>query len=242
MDTVSVVNPQPTRKSEDLGPADHNSKRCHLLEIPPEMRVRIYEYVYDEHNVLEICITEQGTVLRSETGDATRDQMMRHLPSLLKTCTLISREANPGLYRSLQFSVGIDSEFRSHYPVLHLIELCSIHDCLFFGNVQRLKLCIWLRRAMSARASEYLGLIRGDRKASATKTTIEEVIVFNRNGAGEGVDEVYAALVTLSYRTGARFSCSEDFFGRPRFVSEHVLKNFEQKTGVLRCVRAAPGG
>ncbi|KAK5691865.1 hypothetical protein LTR97_011036 [Elasticomyces elasticus] len=240
---MSVTHSQRTCELADVTATNHDSKRCHLLELPAELRVRIYESVYDQDKVVDLYIfNKQGTVLRAESSDPTRDQTMRHLPSLLKTCTLLSREANPVLYQSLQFSVCIDSEFGSPLNAGHLTELCSIHGCLFFRNVQRLRLLIRIRNyVMSARANEYLGLIWGGREtcAAKTKTIIEEVTVFNHQCAGEGVDELYATLGRFSYSPGARWYHTQDTFGLPRFVSEHVWKDFEQKTGVLRCVRAA---
>ncbi|KAK4894675.1 hypothetical protein LTR27_007063 [Elasticomyces elasticus] len=240
---MSVIHSQPTRELTDLTATNHNSKRCHLLELPAELRVRIYESVYDQDKVVDLYIfNKQGTVLRAETGDPTRDQAMRHLPSLLKTCTLLSREANPVLYQSLQLSVCIDSEFGSPLNAGHLTELCSIHGCLFFRNIQRLRLLIRIRNyVMSTRANEYLGLIWGEREtcAAKTKTVIEEVTVFNHKSVGEGVDELYATLGRFSYGPGARWYHTQDTFGRPKSVSEPVWKDFEQKTGVIRCVRAA---
>ncbi|KAK5717100.1 hypothetical protein LTR15_008989 [Elasticomyces elasticus] len=239
---MSVSASQPARGSADLASTEHNSKRCHLLELPAELRVRIYEYVYDELNLVEICIVEHGTMLRKDTGGADQDQMIRQLPSLLKTCTFISREANPVLYQSLQFCVCIDSAFGSPFTAGHRTELCSIRDCLFFRNVQRLRFLIRTHSyVMSARANEYLGLIWGERETSTakTKTMIEAVTVFNHGRAGEGVDELYATLGRFSYGPGARWYYTQDIFGRPKFVSEHVWKDFEQNTGVLRCLRSA---
>ncbi|KAK3644946.1 hypothetical protein LTR56_009333 [Elasticomyces elasticus] len=242
---MSVIEPQPAAELGNLAPNDHidTSKRCHLLELPAELRVRIYEYLYDSAHTVDLYIFRQGNVIRREDSDTTttQRQLTCNLPSLLKTCKLISREANPVLYRSLVFSVSIDAApYRNFWQ---FVDLGRVGDCLFFRNVQRIRLFIRLRSyTMSLRTSEYLDSIWGNRATLAAKTlVIVKVSVFSHEHAGDAVDGVYATLATLSYRPGAKWYCSQDSSGRPRFVSEHAWKDFEQKTGVLRYVRAAGG-
>jgi hypothetical protein len=91
------------------------AKRCSLLEdLPAEIRLRIYEELYDEayHSSLLIRSDSKIELISLARGHA----------ALLKTCRTIYKEASPVLYDATTFRVQI-------YPV----EGYSSH-----GNINRL--------------------------------------------------------------------------------------------------------
>ncbi|KAK4894676.1 hypothetical protein LTR27_007064 [Elasticomyces elasticus] len=124
MDFVSVTHSQrnPHKvEDEDLGPSDHNSKRCHLLEIPPELRVRIYELAYENLGLprtVFFSVKPEGHMCKSftwrrqqpsetPTSAPCRKECRTQFSSipLLKVCRLITMEATPVLYKIMTVTV-----------------------------------------------------------------------------------------------------------------------------------------
>lgn len=108
--------------------------RCALLEmLPPEIRLRIYEELYDEayHSSLLIRSDSKIELISLARGHA----------ALLKTCRIIYREAAPVLYDATTFRVQIYpvEGFSSHgninrlcksTPFLKLVRHVEIKSCI----------------------------------------------------------------------------------------------------------------
>ncbi|KAK3716821.1 hypothetical protein LTR37_006171 [Vermiconidia calcicola] len=74
--------------------------RCYLLEIPPELRLRIYGYVYEERCK---CWLVEGDKWKLEGEDRRGPEQAQQLLALMKTCRLINSEATHALYNSVEF-------------------------------------------------------------------------------------------------------------------------------------------
>ncbi|KAK5701278.1 hypothetical protein LTR17_022735 [Elasticomyces elasticus] len=79
------------------------TKRCYLLELPPELRLRIYTCVYRQSTT---------SVYVEYLGASQRPRRCEHIigprPSTLyRTCRTIHQEAMPVLYDSIIFGIGI---------------------------------------------------------------------------------------------------------------------------------------
>jgi len=78
-------------------------KRCRLLELPPELRLVIYDYVWDEdiNCGLNLNTTDEVHVDYCDSP--------RHMTALLGTCNFIYSEAQPIFYDAIIFHLDLDN-------------------------------------------------------------------------------------------------------------------------------------
>ena len=80
-------------------------EECYLLtRLPPELRLRIYEFVFYDQVSLVLYITSTLRLLRAKLKTRTPPL---HYTALLQTCKTINREATPYLYGNTIFSVFV---------------------------------------------------------------------------------------------------------------------------------------
>ena len=110
--------------------------RCHLLEdLPPELRLRIYEHLFNEEYRPSLLI-----------GSCSKIQFLSPAKAhagILKTCRTIYSEATPLLYRKTTFQVqiypvngfsphGNIARFNASTPFLSRIQHLEIKSCILF--------------------------------------------------------------------------------------------------------------
>ncbi|KAK1823615.1 hypothetical protein LTR12_002026 [Friedmanniomyces endolithicus] len=97
-----------TQRSPDTG----DQKPCRLLDLPPELRNHIYEYLLlggeDELPIrVTDCVSEERwlppTILQTGSEDLWQP------PAILQTCQQIRGEATPVYYTTNTFDVFVDS-------------------------------------------------------------------------------------------------------------------------------------
>ncbi|KAK3628922.1 Hsp70 protein that interacts with Zuo1p [Elasticomyces elasticus] len=116
-------------------------RRCYLLEILPELRLRIYELLYGGYFKVVIYVfwncEMQSRVwsIYSVMGDKAET-----LTALLKSCKLINEEATPVLYQNLHFTIcfrndedGKNDENR---------DLGQLYRCQFGKNIEKITIMI----------------------------------------------------------------------------------------------------
>ena len=79
--------------------------RCYLLDLPPELRVRIYEFVFNQQIFIMLSHDPKG-LTDVESWD-------KNPSALIKTCKTTHKEAKPVLYK--QVSLQIDIEPCDHH-------------------------------------------------------------------------------------------------------------------------------
>lgn len=85
--------------------------RCHLLRIPPELRLRIYDYYFGE---TKPCTVYAWPDVDIEWKHDSKDQADARGSQLLFTCKTISHEARPVLLASTELM--LPSGFASGHP------------------------------------------------------------------------------------------------------------------------------
>lgn len=88
----------------------NQSKPFRFLDLPPDLRVRVYSYLFEFEGVLEIC---NDSRFPRATRQYIKDQGEPVIVTagLLATCSIIHREATPVLYGSNKFIVLNSTEF-----------------------------------------------------------------------------------------------------------------------------------
>ncbi|KAK3668873.1 hypothetical protein LTR22_000353 [Elasticomyces elasticus] len=231
MDAIYVVKPQPTYKLVE--PASSNSERCLLLELPPELRVRIYEFVYEDHRHLRAVffnVDSEGQMKkfspwRRRQSDKPTSALSRKPfdpTPMLKVCRLITTEATPVLYKIMTVTV--------HFTIFDEVEggailLPAIRDH-FFTQVKNVALCVWAYGLENVEAtSRLMPIVFGPEPRSKTIKEVQIGFDYGSPGGIEAVDYAYQELMKLSYDQYARVDC----WGDP---AREVMKEFMRKTGV----------
>lgn len=102
--------PPPLRRKPRIARL-RSAPKCHLLEsLPPELRLRIYEFVYSEPCYCSLVMRSKSKLeLFSRPASATN--------SMLRTCRTMYAEAAPVLYAAAVFRVHIHPEEDYHNVV-----------------------------------------------------------------------------------------------------------------------------
>lgn len=117
--------------------------RCYLLEgLPPELRLRIYEYAYGEPVLCRLYIRKGQTIEQPVGGKGIGGAR----PALHLSCKTIYKEATPVLYAMTEFTFNIFS-VRTSYP---FNDISLIHECPFLHRLQRLEIHICLYHTTGA--------------------------------------------------------------------------------------------
>jgi hypothetical protein len=87
----------------DLQTTSHRPKaKCHLLDLPPELRLTIYDHLFGETQP-QVCISGKRAFVWRGTGPEKIN--------ILATSHQINKEAQPILYRNAQLRVFVGSTF-----------------------------------------------------------------------------------------------------------------------------------
>ncbi|KAK5744593.1 hypothetical protein LTR17_001988 [Elasticomyces elasticus] len=200
-------------------PAPHKTTRCYLLEIPPELRLRIYEDVFDTDFTPEVFIWPSGEIrmYRSERPP--------------NNFSLIAREAAPVLYEGRTFYVHVlPDPCASEYPNSLYKYLRPVDRCLWFEQVQTIKLYVYAGPAVAAGAMIIKSMfMRRHQKQSIA------YLHLNLLGLGEGDgDPLYKVLNRLSICSGAHIH--HLLSSSTHVVSKEVLEEFQQTSGAAKHV------
>lgn len=115
----------------------NKAEKCHLLSIAPELRLRIYQHVYDRRPIVIIDVYNLQTMLGRGFYRAPKPSQL-HL-----TCRTIFQEATPILYKSVKF----DIRFVNYLDVptrQEDINFGSIRTCFWLQHIRRLKLAVFM--------------------------------------------------------------------------------------------------
>lgn len=77
--------------------------KCHLLDLPPELRLHIYEYVYNA----EVIITLAAGLYGFRWLRQQHESRMENLTGLIQSCKTSYREATPLLHKQLKLHIAI---------------------------------------------------------------------------------------------------------------------------------------
>ena len=113
----------------------NSNKRCYLLEIPPELRVRIYDFVWDSEHKYDVTIYSNRKACL--TNGPSYDKIPAMIPHLLFTCRTINIEATPVFYGKIRIEV-----FAVPYTPYYLNTalnrpLKSLGSCGLFRHMQK---------------------------------------------------------------------------------------------------------
>ncbi|KAK5687027.1 hypothetical protein LTS10_001164 [Elasticomyces elasticus] len=101
--------------------------RCHLMEIPPELRLRVYDYIYDQR---QTCLFDVGS-----TGHMYLKLSPGPIAALTSTCHAIRTEVLPILYGVSRFHLHIydnsDMPLEAHLQIV----AGQLRTCVFLKHV-----------------------------------------------------------------------------------------------------------
>ncbi|KAK5701236.1 hypothetical protein LTR17_022771 [Elasticomyces elasticus] len=205
--------------------------RCHFLELPPELRVRIYEYLYegyDRYDGVAFAVYANGEMRRKYSWrlpDTKLDPRKLCNPShLLKMCRVMTTEATPVLYKMMTVTV----HFLALKDVKSAPMLSSTARDLFFNQVKNMNLHISAFESEGIeRAMSHLPRALGTQGSKNIKEVRLDVPYHPRTGCTAWM---YRVLMELSYDKQARVDCMG-----PK--SAQVIKDFEERTGVMPVFR-----
>jgi len=194
-------------------------QRCHLLELPVELRVRIYEHLYSETATLSIDVNVQGIYELWPSGDSDVQR-----PALLETCQLIREEAHPIMYATTILNVelhgGDDRPYRKEYGWLEsCLSLCHL------GKVGELKISRCTTEedshAVAARLKTLFASLNSEKPAAIEKIRFDHVRYF---GA------ILDALISLDPQPGVEVHCNVPHaFDWYDSISSDVAQKFVEK-------------
>ncbi|KAK5717102.1 hypothetical protein LTR15_008991 [Elasticomyces elasticus] len=205
--------------------------RCHLLELPPELRVRIYEYLYegyDGYDGVGFAVYANGEMRRKYPwqvpGIESTPKRLHNPTSLLKVCRVITTQATPILYQMMTVTV--------HFLALKDIKsapmLSPAARDLFFRQVKNMNLHVSAFGPEGIeRAIIHMPMVLPTQRSKIINEVRLDVPYAPRTGCTAWM---YRVLMELSYDKQARVDCVG-----PK--SAQVIKDFEERTGVMPVFR-----
>ena len=172
-----------------------NGGPCHLLSIPPELRLRIYEYLYDNEKDRRCSL-----ILRNNKFIECFQIPCfgcEGAAALLRTCKEIYYEATPVLYENTTFKILVFGHNKPEFSTLH--SLAPVQTCTsLLKQVRRLSLNVYLREKQDMdpailRLTRLLQQFPTDRKLKSCSATI--VLCSSLRGSHELNRELSAAFL-----------------------------------------------
>jgi hypothetical protein len=106
-----------------------DDQRCCLLEIPPELRLRIYEFVFGEPKTARFSLLEDiGFETMTDDRGWEEGQGPKPEPQLLRTCKLINNEASAAYYNHVTIFVDVEGGNERIWTLEDLVRLGKIED------------------------------------------------------------------------------------------------------------------
>ncbi|KAK4896817.1 hypothetical protein LTR27_005414 [Elasticomyces elasticus] len=205
-------------------------QKCHLLELPPELRLLIYDFVYARDFKHVITIDSIMVVsVKLFSNDVGR---FGHFAALLRTCTLIRHEAEPVLFEASPFDIYIEGE-----P--HPYEKCwkgTLHTCSFMRHItdiRKLETCVPdvdNNEDNAVRCVE--GLVNG--LSNNKRYRVDSIESWRGDDTWAQNNRVIAALMGLNCKPGVKFLLFEgdDEVKLADCVSESVYGELVRKLGI----------
>lgn len=162
-------------------------KRCRLLELPPELRLDIYEHLYVPRD-FKFHLT--GYRVWTDRTDRVRNKAATASITLLATCCAIRYEASPVFFNSIRFDCEIS------YKIQAWVKTSSLVDFGAFKEMQGI--CIYIDE------SYRVGALNKATAKIATETLINFLAMIEFSAPALNV--LY--FVIFAYRLDRR--CDED--------------------------------
>ncbi|KAK5680256.1 hypothetical protein LTS10_007183 [Elasticomyces elasticus] len=86
---------------------ERTPETCHLLELPIELRLQIWDFVYSGTYLLHVTVDTETVYIDPHLYYDFTWSPTNNIPALLQTCRLINEEATPALYASTEFLIDI---------------------------------------------------------------------------------------------------------------------------------------
>ena len=248
--TISSLFPS----TPDIEDMDHNEQpnNCPLLSLPPELRLRIYDYLYAEREHHRCTFT----LLNSYSISAFTIPAFGHSGTAahLRICKQINNEATSIFYSGIPFVLSIFG--RQQPPVPLSVHYSSIHDCPTFRNIRNLTIILHVCNTkdidcLLSRMRRALKLLDGRRRlqechvqltlygrqpqipyATAALAVVKRILELGRRGGLNTVEcQVYTQLWSEAICASRR-----DFVGRRYRVAdgEACGKAYEEFRGFLK--------
>ncbi|KAK4950345.1 hypothetical protein LTR10_011326 [Elasticomyces elasticus] len=174
--------------------------RCYLLEVPPELRLHIYEFLYADEYQVAIYVFPNSEMQSqiSKTSFRPNGPNAKHLTALLMSCKLVNKEATPILYQILHFSLCFRNGGRK---ASYRKGLGQLRQCQFAKRIEKMSILIRVdHEDDSDRAVERLDVFF---KTLQPDRTIKIVKMWLTIGNHPGMaDAVLRVLMCLNCRKG----------------------------------------
>ncbi|KAK4902564.1 hypothetical protein LTR27_000501 [Elasticomyces elasticus] len=215
------------------------SSRCYLLELPPELRLEIYDYLFIEK--YEVLLTvdrdcEMQTCLRNpESGSAVPKKEARKLSALLKTCKTLATEVTPVLSQNLHFHIHLSPDMGSNLSPQK--KLRKLHQCQFAKHIRMMSISVTAPdHAAAASAGERLRMLTKVLQPDRTIKLDTLRLYFSTVDMMGAADPILKALMAINCKKGFKLYYSSSKFdsGGPDMATWLCWRAFEKWSGVIR--------
>ena len=96
-----------------------DAPRCFLLDLPPELRLRVYDYIYVQPLICHLTVVRHARIYRHQFFLEEDVSHPCQVAALMKTCKITAQEATPILFDTVTFVLDFQHTFQEKYPVDH---------------------------------------------------------------------------------------------------------------------------
>lgn len=223
------VSPMPTEAQ----------RRCFLLELPPELRLRIYEHVFEGICRCTLTVCNDLRVIRNHVSwwganysNLSGDQ--HRWAAVLETCKLVAHEATPVLYAATTFTVAVREVHSANFPppakAVDLLQSCR--PLALIKKIDMLQITLQRHRTDGHPVAK---LVEGVTNLLGMYAAVK-ITALLAGGWSDAMQleawRVYSALPRLRCEKGAK-SYRRHGFNTTRKAYEEVYETFLQKLGTV---------
>jgi len=220
------------------------AQRCFLLELPAELRLRIYDYVYNERCLVQLIVDSKRvyhTLCNPLAPFGSGSTRFTKHAALLKTCRLICKEAAPVLYSTLYANISAYLGSERHQGTDQR-DAGALESCTFLPHITEIgKLTIYTRdgavdaSAVAARLRQLISALAGLGPEPMVDcielTTVSEAWFSGESPDKTALDPIVRALIDWNVRPAVRIGYMEkvgaDLCVAP--ASNEIMWEFSEK-------------
>ncbi|KAK5684503.1 hypothetical protein LTS10_004373 [Elasticomyces elasticus] len=215
------------------------SSRCYLLELPPELRLEIYDYLFTEKYEVLLTIDRdcemQAHLMNPESGSAVPKKEVRKLSALLKTCKTLATEVTPVLFQNLYFRIHLSPGMGSNLSPQK--KLRKLHRCQFAKHIRMISISVTAPdHAAAASAGERLRMLTKVLQPGRTIKLDTLRLHFSTVDMMAAADPILKATMAINCKKGIKvyYSGSKYGSGGPDMATWLCWRKFEKWSDVIR--------
>ncbi|KAK5707363.1 hypothetical protein LTR17_020759 [Elasticomyces elasticus] len=216
-----------------------NPSRCYLLELPPELRLEIYDYLFTEKFEVLLSIyrdCEMETWLTNpESGLVVPKKEVRKLSTLLKTCKALATEVTPVLFQNLHFRIRFSPDMMGNPSSQK--KLRKLHRCQFAKHIRTMSISVVASdHSAVASAGERLRILTKVFQPDRTIKLDTLRLYFSTVDMMGAADPILKATMAINCKKGFKLyhSSVDRGSGGPDMATWLCWRVFEKWSGVIK--------